>query len=296
MKTKLDYYRVFYETALHSSFSTAAKKLYISQSAISQSIRLLEQDLDTQLFVRSRRGIKLTKEGEILFKKVENAISTIEQGETLLARLHHLDSGSLIIGAGDTITSHYLLPYLEEFHSKFPNIRLEMANSYSYHMLELIKEGKAELAFINMPVNDDELCIKPCFDIQDIFVCGPKFDVKEKYTWEQIAKEELILLEENSSSRQYLDANFESKGIVLNPQIEIAAHDLLLRFASIHLGISCVVEEFSKESLEKGLVQKINLEPPIPPRSIGFAHLKDTPLSLPAKEFLKIINTGKKFS
>ncbi len=294
MKTKLDYYRVFYETALHSSFSTAAKKLYISQSAISQSIRLLEQDLDTQLFVRSRRGIRLTNEGEILFKKVESAISTIEQGETLLARLHHLDSGSLIIAAGDTITSHYLLPFLEEFHSKFPNIRLEMANSYSYHMLELIKEGKAELAFINLPVNDDELCIKPCFDIQDIFVCGPKFDVKEKYTWEQIAKEELILLEDNSSSRQYLDANFESKGIVLNPQIEIAAHDLLLRFASIHLGISCVVEEFSKESLEKGLVQKINLVPPMPPRSIGFAHLKDTPLSLPAKEFLKIIKNSKK--
>lgn len=294
MKTKLDYYRVFYETALHSSFSTAAKKLYISQSAISQCIRLLEEDLDTQLFVRSRRGIHLTKEGEILFKKVESAISTIEQGETLLARLHHLDSGSLVIAAGDTITSHYLLPYLEEFHSKFPNIRLEMANSYSYQMIELIKQGKSELAFVNLPLSDDELEIVPCFEIHDIFVGGSKFDTSRKYSPEQIARQELILLEENSSSRQYLNKYFESKDIYLNPHIEIAAHDLLLRFASIHLGISCVVEEFSAESIKKGLVKKINLQPPIPPRNIGYAHLKDTPLSLPAKEFLKIIKNSKK--
>ena len=104
MKTKLDYYRIFYETARYASFSTAAKHLYISQSAISQCIRQLEQDLNTALFNRSRRGVTLTKEGMLLFQKVESAMQSIEQGETLLARLHHLDSGSLIIAAGDTIT------------------------------------------------------------------------------------------------------------------------------------------------------------------------------------------------
>ena len=104
MKTKLDYYKIFYETARHSSFSTAAKELYISQSAISQCIHQLENDLNAQLFTRSRRGVTLTKEGLLLFQKVESAIQSIEQGETLLARLHHLESGSLVIAAADTIT------------------------------------------------------------------------------------------------------------------------------------------------------------------------------------------------
>ena len=116
MKAKLDYYKIFYETACHSSFSAAANKLYISQSAISQCIRQLEAELDTQLFVRSRRGVTLTKEGQLLFHKIESAMLLIEQGETLLARLHHLDSGSLVIAAGDTITTNFLLPYLEKFH------------------------------------------------------------------------------------------------------------------------------------------------------------------------------------
>lgn len=290
MKTKFDYYRIFYVTAKHSSFSAAAKELYISQSAISQCIHQLEQDLNYKLFIRTRRGVSLTMEGQLLFQKVESAIQAIEQGEELLARFHHLDSGSLTIAASDTITSHFLLPYLEKFHSEYPNIRIEVANSYSQKMLSLVKEGKSELAFVNMPAKDDELIIEPCFEIHDIFVCGPNHKVKDRYTWKEITKEPLILLEENSSSRQYVESQFSKKNITLKPQIEIAAHDLLLRFASIHLGVSCVIKEFSKGSLQKGYVIPVNLNPPLPPRSIGYAYLKSTPLSPAAQRFLKLIS------
>ena len=293
MKTKLDYYRIFYETARYASFSTAAKNLYISQSAISQCIHQLEQDLDTKLFNRSRRGVTLTNEGMLLFQKVENAIQSIEQGETLLARLHHLESGSLVIAAADTITSHYLLPYLEEFHKTYPNIRIEMANSYSYQMLQLVKEGKAELAFVNLPVRDDELCIEPCLEIHDIFVCGAEHKQKSKYTWEDVSKEPLILLEKNSASRHFLEKTFNKKHIKLKPQIEIAAHELLIRFASIHLGVSCVVKEFSTEYLNNGDICEINLSPPLPSRNIGYAYLKHNPLSLPAQAFLDLIKRMK---
>ena len=284
MKTKLDYYRIFYETARHASFSTAARNLYISQSAISQCIHQLESDLDTQLFVRSRRGVTLTKEGEILFRKVESAMQSIEQGETMLARLHHLDSGELVIAAGDTITSHYLLPYLEKFHANYPEIRIEMANSYSFQMAQLVKDGKAELAFVNLPAQDDELCIEPCLEIHDIFVCGADQSAKDAYSWSDISEEPLILLEPNSTSRRNLDKNFKKKGISLTPRIEVAAHDLLIRFASIHLGISCVVEEFSK-----GEIKPLNLQPPLPPRSIGCAYLKHNTLSRAAQAFLDLI-------
>lgn len=295
MKTKLDYYKIFYETARHASFSTAARNLYISQSAISQCISQLEEDLNTQLFVRSRKGVSLTREGALLFQKVESAIKAIEQGETLLARLQHLESGSLFIAAGDTITKHYLLPYLEKFHIMYPGIRIEMANSYSSRMLQFVKEGKAELAFVNLPANDSELYIKPCFVIHDIFVCSSEYAAQKSYTWEDISNEALIMLEKNSSSRKYVDEKFLSKGITLSPQIEIAAHDMLVQFASINLGISCVIREFSKESLASGAIQEITLNPPIESRSIGYAYLKHNPLSAPAQAFLNLIeNTSAK--
>ena len=289
MKTKLDYYRVFYETARFRSFSTAAQHLYISQSAISQCIQQLENDLKVQLFVRTRKGVSLTGEGKILFAKVETAIASIEQGENQLERLRHLESGELKIAAGDTITRHFLLQYLEKFHKLYPEIRIEMANSYSSQMLSLVKEGKADLAFINMPLKDDELVIEPCHEINDVFICGPNFEAKPSYSWEEAANLPLILLEKNSSSRRFLEKTFKEKNISLNPQVEFAAHDLLIRFASIHLGVSCVVEEFSTEELNSGTIRKLNLDPPLPKRSIGCAYLKNAPLSYAAKAFKDLI-------
>lgn len=137
MKTKLDYYRIFYETARFRSFSTAAQHLYISQSAISQCIQQLESDLGVQLFIRTRKGISLTNEGKILFSKVESAICSLEQGEKQLDRLRQLESGELRIAAGDTITTHFLLKHLEDYHATYPDIRIEMANSYSSQMTHL---------------------------------------------------------------------------------------------------------------------------------------------------------------
>lgn len=289
MKTKLDYYRVFYETSRLGSFSAAAQQLYVSQSAISQCIQQLETDLGVQLFIRTRKGVSLTSEGKILFTKVESAISSIEQGESQLNRLRHLEAGELKIAAGDTITKHFLLQYLERFHVLYPDIRIEMANSYSSQMVALVKEGNADLAFVNMPLKDDELVIEPCYEINDIFVCGADFKQRSSYSWEEVADLPLILLEKNSSSRRFLDKTFGKKGISLNPQIEMAAHDLLIRFASIHLGVSCVIEQFSGEELQKGIINKLVLDPPLPKRSIGCAYLKNAPLSYAAKAFIELI-------
>ena len=289
MKTRFDNYRMFYETARFHSFSTAAQHLYISQSAISQCMHQLETDLGVQLFIRSRQGVTLTHEGKLLFKKVENAVISIEQGENQLDRLRHLEAGEITIAAGDTITTHFLLKYLEKYHSLYPDIRIEMANSYSSQMLNLVKEGKADLAFVNMPLQDEELVIEPCFEINDVFVCGPDYENKDSYSWEEVSNLPLILLEKNSSSRCFVEKNFNERNILLNPQIEVAVHDLLIRFASIHLGVSCVIEEFSKEELERGIIQKMNLTPSIPKRSIGCAYLKNAPLSYAAKAFIDLI-------
>ena len=295
MKTRFDNYRMFYETARFRSFSTAAQHLYISQSAISQCMHQLETDLGVQLFIRSRQGVTLTQEGKLLFRKVENAVLSIEQGENQLDRLRHLESGEITIAAGDTITTHFLLKYLEKYHSLYPDIRIEMANSYSSQMLSLVKEGKADLAFVNMPLQDEELVIEPCFEINDVFVCGPDFEIKDSYSWEEVSDLPLILLEKNSSSRHFVENCFNERNISLDPQIEVAVHDLLIRFASIHLGVSCVIEEFSKEELERGIIKKINLTPSIPKRSIGCAYLKNAPLSYAAKAFINLIKQNQPY-
>ncbi|MFR9255653.1 MAG: LysR family transcriptional regulator [Merdibacter sp.] len=105
MKAHLDHYRIFCIAASERSFSRAAGQLYISQSAVSQCISQLESDLQTQLFVRSRRGVYLTKAGELLYQKVKNALSMIEQGERQLDQLLRFEEGSLHIAAGATMAA-----------------------------------------------------------------------------------------------------------------------------------------------------------------------------------------------
>ena len=265
MKAHLDHYRIFCIAASERSFSRAAGQLYISQSAVSQCISQLESDLQTQLFVRSRRGVYLTKAGELLYQKVKNALSRIEQGERQLDQLLRFEEGSLHIAAGDTITSRYLLPYLEQFHIQYPKIRIEMANSYSSDMIRRIKQGKADLAFINLPYADDELIIRECLPIHDIFVAGAHFEARSSYSPAQIAALPLILLE----------------------------HELLLQFASIHLGVSCVIKEFSIPELNSGIVRELTLDAPLPARGIGCAYLRSAPLSPSAAAFLALLDADE---
>lgn len=175
MNNKLDFYRVFDEAASLLSFSKAAKKLYISQSAVSQSIQQLEKELDCKLFIRQSKGVALTKEGSLLYSYIHNAMNLVDLAEKRLQERKGLSAGTLIIGAGDTISSNYLLPYLETFHTLYPKVKLQMVNRTSLEMLDLIHGEQVDIAFINLPIKDDAVHVIPCFSVHDIFVCGSKY-------------------------------------------------------------------------------------------------------------------------
>ena len=115
MDINYELYRVFYYEATSLSFSEASKKLFISQSAVSQSIKVLEKKLDRRLFTRSTKKVQLTPEGEILLKHVEPAMNLLQRGEMQLMEADSLNGGQLRIGASDTICHYYLLPFLKKF-------------------------------------------------------------------------------------------------------------------------------------------------------------------------------------
>ena len=292
MKPKLDNYRIFYEVAQLNSFSKAAEKLFVSQSAISQSIKQLEIDLDCILFHRHHKKTSLTQEGKMLYDHVQTALNSIDIAEQRISNLKSLDDGNLTIGAADTITTNLLLPYLEQFHNQYPNIHLQVLNATSLEMTNLIKSGDIDLAFVNLPIDEPTLQIHPCIDIHDIFVASSSRKLKKSYTRKELAKLPLILLEGHSISKQYVLTEFLKSGITLQPHIESGAHELLLQFAKINLGISCVIEEFSLEYLENKSLQKLNLIDALPKRAIGYIYQKDFPLSTAATAFIDLVDKG----
>ncbi|MBW4828264.1 MAG: LysR family transcriptional regulator [Clostridiaceae bacterium] len=289
MSIKLDLYKVFCEVVKYRSFSNAAKSLYMTQPAISQSIMQLEEELKIRLFTRTPKGVIPTKEGQILFEYANSALNLIDVGEKKIEESRNLMVGELRIGVGDTISRYFLLPYLEEFHNEYPNINLRIINRTSLELCSLIKSGHVDMAICNLPIEDSTLKVRKLMDTHDIFVCGEKYKdkISVPLSFSEITKLPLILLEAKSNSRRYVEKYILSKGVRIEPEIELGSHDLLLEFARINLGISCVVKEFSEDYLEKEILYEVELAEKIPKRGIGVCFLKNVSLSPAATKFVE---------
>ncbi len=291
MSVKLELYKVFKEVAEAGNITVAAQSLYISQSAVSQSIKQLERELQTRLFSRNSRGVVLTAEGQLLYEYVRSAMGLLETGEAKLSQTRELQMGHLTIGASDTVTSQFLLPYLDRFHRSYPAIRIQIISGRSHKVLGLLQSGKVDIAFASTPGDAGSLTTFPCFATHSVFVAGADYpcDFQRVYSLQEIAAFPLILLERKASSRLYLEKYFLQNGLHLDPEIELGSRSLLVDLAAIGFGVAGVTEEFVTRELESGQLRKLRTDFEIPPRSVDMCVLRDVPLSAAARQFFTFV-------
>ena len=292
MLTKLENYRVFCKVAQHKSFSGAAQELFLSQPAVSQSVRQMEEQLGMQLFVRSSKKVELTPQGSILYEYASSALGLLESAEQQLSGLQTLGAGQLRLGAGDITARHLLLPVLERFHQLYPKVHLSIFNRTSASSLELLHAGRIDAAFVNLPIEDDRITVHWESPVQDIFVAGQRFaELKDKpLTARQLARLPLIMLEHKANSRVYVQRFFLRQGVELQPEIELASYELLGELARINLGVSCMVRQFCRQELQSGKLFELRLTEPVPARSIGMVSLKGVSLPPSVARFVELMN------
>lgn len=292
MKINFELYKVFYMVVKEGQISAAAKKLFISQPAVSQAVKQLEERLGGKVFFRTSRGIQLTSEGKVLFEYIEKACGLIIAGENKFLEMQNLEVGEMTIGASDTLCSNYLLPYLEKFHQDYPRVKIKVTNRTSYEIIHLLKSGQVDFGIVNLPIIEDkQIDITATVELEDCFICGKKYQ-QELITDEGLSLEDLqgypiILLEKGSNTRKYIDDFFEQHGQRIEPEIELGSLDLLVKFARIGLGISYVTKNFISEELMGKEVYEIKLKKEIPKRNVGVVTLKNTPLSSTGKRFFE---------
>ena len=295
MAVKLELYRVFKEVAETGNISVAAKNLYISQSAVSQSIKQLETAPQARLFARSPRGVTLTGEGQMLYQYVRSALGLIATGEDKLSQAQQLLLGTLVIGASDTVTSWFLTPYLDEFHRQHPGIRLKIVSGRSAKVLSLLKSGAVDIAFASSPA-DSAVDSWPCFSTHSVFVAGSQSpcDFDHAHTRQEIADFPLILLERKASSRVFLEQEFLKSGVPLNPEIELSSRSLLVSLARIGLGVAGVTLEFVQDALDAGDIRLLKTDFTIPARSVDMCTLRDVAPTAAATAFMEMVRQGAK--
>lgn len=245
MEINLELYKVFYHVAQSLSFSGASKKLFISQSAVSQSIKTLEKKLGTVLFFRSTKKVALTPDGETLMRHIEPAIHFIQRGESQLCETASLDGGQLRIGASDTICRYFLVPYLQKFHKTYPGVHIKVTNQTSTKCVDLLRSGQADLIVTNYPNtqlggSDD---ILPIHTFQDVFIASTQYYPELKdgpISLKKLLDYPILMLDRNSTTSEYLHNLFGQHQLELIPEIELGSNDLLIDLASIGLGTAFV--------------------------------------------------------
>ena len=290
MAVKLELYRVFKEVAETGNISLAAKNLYISQSAVSQSVKQLETALQARLFARSPRGVSLTWEGQMLYQYVRSALGLLATGEDTLSQAQQLLLGTLTIGASDTVTSFFLTPFLETFHRQHPGIRLKIVSGRSAKVLSMLRSGAVDIAFASSP-SEPGLSTWSCFATHSVFVAGSGYDCDfdHVYTRQEIADFPLILLERKASSRVFLEQYFLQGGITLTPEIELSSRSLLVSLARIGLGVAGVTLEFVQKALDSGDIRLLKTDFTIPSRSVDMCTLQDVSPTAAAAAFMEMV-------
>ena len=292
MDISLEYYKIFYYVAKTGSFTAAAEKLSISQPAVSQAVKQLERELDGSFFLRTQKGVRLTPEGEMLYSYIAAGYESILKGEELLRRRLDLENGEIRIGASDMTLKYYLLPYLEEFHDKYPGIKVSVTNAPTPETLEYLYNGKIDFGIVSEPFTAKaSVKTKQVKEIRDIFVAGSRFSHLSGKELEYRDLEELpiICLEGLTSTRTYVDQILKNNGVVLKPEFELATSDMIVQFSLRNLGIGSVVNDFAKEYIKNGELFELALKRQLPPRHYCIVTSSKNPVSIAAGKLLDMM-------
>lgn len=287
MDVNYELYKVFYYVASTLSFSEAASQLFISQSAVSQSIKTLEKKLNQTLFIRSTKKVQLTPEGEILLRHIEPAVHLISRGETQLMDTS-AGGGQLRIGASDTICRYFLVPYLEKFHKAFPGAHIKVTNATSIKCVELLESGQVDLIVVNCPnaYLGNLSSVKIIKSFHDVFIANQSFkELKgKKLSYGQLLEHPILMLGKKSTTSEFLHSQFQQHQLDLVPEIELSSNDLLIDLARIGLGLA-FIPDYCIDNSDDDLFT-IDLKEKLPARELALAYNKHLPISGALEEFL----------
>ena len=267
------------------------KHLFISQSAVSQSIKVLEKKLNQPLFIRSTKKVQLTPEGEILLRHIEPAMNLIRKGENQLLEAHTLNGGQLRIGASDTICRYYLIPYLKRFHQEYPGIHIKVINQTSIACAKFLENGQADFIITNYPNSalSGTLNTRVINEFHDVFTASRQaFDLEGKtLSLADLLRYPILMLDRRSTTSEFLHQVFQKNQLDLVPEIELSSNDLLIDLARIGLGIA-FVPDFCIPAQDKDLFI-LKLREELPSRQMMVAYNDTLPVSQAARQFMDML-------
>ncbi len=294
MNVDLELYRVFYTVAKHKHMTKASEELHISQPAISQSIKKLEDQLGGTLFLRSNKGMELTEEGKMFYEYVKGALELINNAENEFTSFKDLSKGKVKIGCSTTLTKLVLINALKDFHLDYPNININITNDLTSNLINDLKLGKLDFVIFNESnIKETNLNLEKIKELKQGFIYNPEFYDDNINNFEDLNNVPLILQKEESNSRKLLDYVALQNNVKLVPKMEVVSQELITEFTNIGLGIGFAIIDLAKRNFKN--LKELNINKKIPNISIYLATNKSVSLTFASKMFIKYVFYLKSF-
>jgi len=288
MNIDLELYRVFYIVAKNKHMTKASRELHISQPAISQSIKKLEEQLGGTLFLRSNKGMELTEEGKMFYEYVKGALELINNAENEFTSFKDLSKGEIKIGCSTALTKLILIDTLKEFHNKYPNININITNDLTSNLINDLKLGKLDFVIFNESnIKETNVHLEKIKELKQGFIYNPEYYNDEIKSFEDLNKFPLILQKETANSRKLLDYITLEDGVKLEPNMEVVSQELITEFVNIGLGIGFSIIDLSKRNYKNLKELKINKK--IPNIQVYLATNKTVSLTFASKMFISYL-------
>lgn len=289
MNIDLELYRIFYIVAKHKHMTRASEELHISQPAISQSIKKLEEQLDGTLFIRSNKGMELTNEGKMFYDYVKGALELINNAENEFTSFKDLSKGEIKIGASTTLTKIILMDALKKFHKDYPNIEINITNDLTSNLLIDLNKGKLDFVIFNEgDIKETNIKVNQIAELKQGFLYNPDFFNDNIKKVDELNNYPLIMQKKESNSRKFIDEQMLKQNILLKPKTEVVSQDLVIEFTEAGFGIGFGIIELAKKNYPN--LKEISINEKIPKTKIFIAENKSINLPFASKKFIEYLN------
>ena len=292
MNTDYNLYKIFLHLYEEKSISKTANRLYVSQPAISYSLKELENQLGYKLFYRNSKGIEPTIEAKELYSYISTAFNILNDAEEHIKNLNNLQVGSIIIGISSNLSSFYLSKYISEFNKIYPDIKFEIISKTSEEMIDLLETRELDLVIDCLPITSKkDVCKVTLSKLKNCFAYNEsKFGKLDINSIMDLDKYPIILPSDKYSIRKRLDEYLESNNISLNPVLTSSSIDTLIDMMKEGIGIGYFIKDVIDNQNNDNY--KIISFDDLPSVDVCCVYLNDF-LPVAAKKFIELLTNNE---
>ncbi len=291
--------KVFCDLVEMQSFSLAAERNFVTQSAVSQQIRTLEEKFKRRLLerVRGRREVRLTPEGDVFYRECKNVLQCYDQMRESMSGLVGKISGTVKVATVYSVGLHELPPKVREFMSKFPAAKIDLEYSRTTRVVRDVLSGAVELGVVAFPEPRRGLTIVPMASDRLVLICAPdhEFAEREEIKVTELQGRDFVLFERDIPTRKATDKILKSYGVEVRKVAEFDNIETIKRSVEVGFGLAIVPHPSVIDEERSNQLAVIEFHEKDWIRPVGVVYRTDRTLSIAAKKFVQLLeNTAQK--